>query len=254
MLFVLGGLFLSFTSLMVLGGIAYSKDVQPSLTVSEPNPNTTIKSDKVVIKGAYEPKDRKVWVNGKQIAATGGVFETTYKLKEGENKIDVSAGDWKRAYVNLVVIRELTDAEKAAKISPTLTPTSTPSLESIKATVSQKISALTPTPKPTITTQPTVNTVTVENFPKKLENYMNNTWDEMPGTYYKVYWWDTWEGVDSGHTHLVVEPSFEPTSTQCQRIAQVATIYRVSALGKKEGVVHVAERDNSKDYCSLRTP
>lgn len=250
---------------MVIGGIAYSKDVQPSLTVSEPNTNTIVKSNQVVIKGTYEPKDRKVWVNGMQITATGGVFETTYELKEGENKIDISAGDLKRTHVNLVVNRELTDAEKAAKITPTLTPTSTPTLESIKATVSQKVAALTPTPKPTavttivppeptVTAQPNLNAVTVAEFPQKFENYMNFTWDEMPGTRYKIYWWDTWEGVDSGNTHLVVEPKFDPTDWQCNRIAQVAAIGRFNLLGRKDGVIHVVKFDNSGDYCSLRSP
>lgn len=95
---------------------------------------------------------------------------------------------------------------------------------------------------------------TLDEFPKKLEDYLNNTWDEIPGTTYKVYWWDTWEGVDSGKNDLVVEPSFEPSEKQCQRIAQVATLARVNWIGREEGVVHIVAYDNSKDYCKLRTP
>lgn len=129
------------------------------------------------------------------------------------------------------------------------------------STTSTASSSLT-TPKPTTAANTTQSELsqesqpktTIEDFPKKLEDYLNNTWDELPGTSYKVYWWDTWEGVDSGNTHLVVEPSFEPTKEQCQRIAQVATIDRVKLLGKKEGVVHVVKNGNSGDYCSLRTP
>ncbi|MDP1815199.1 MAG: hypothetical protein Q8K92_12185 [Leadbetterella sp.] len=109
-------------------------------------------------------------------------------------------------------------------------------------------------PKPNEESQPKSYSTTIEDFPKKLEKYLNGTWDEMPGTRYKVYWWDEWEGVDSGNTHLVVEPSFEPTKQQCQRIAQVATISRVYWVGEKEGVIHVTEYDNSGDYCTLRTP
>lgn len=129
--------------------------------------------------------------------------------------------------------------------APTLKPIS-PTKEPSKAPVVQK--QATPTPKPTTTV------ATVEEFPKKLENYLNDNWDEMPETSYKVYWWDTWEGVNSGNTDLVVEPSFEPTKEQCQRIAQVATVSRVNWLGKKEGVIHVVKYDNSEDYCTLRTP
>lgn len=255
------GISLLFTSFIVIGGIAYSKDVEPTLSISEPNTNTSVKSDSVVIKGSYQPTDRKVWINGKQLTVAGGTFETTYKLKEGENTIDVSAGDWKRTTIKLVITRELTDAEKIAKVSPTptLTPTSTtkPPVVSLKATVSQKVSVLTPTAKTTLTETPEplpTPAYTVQTFPAQLEHYLNDVWDEMPGTKYKVYWWDTWEGVDSGHTHLVVEPKFTPTDWQCNRIAQVATIDRHNILGIDEGVVHVVKFDNSGDYCSLRKP
>jgi len=134
----------------------------------------------------------------------------------------------------------------------TFTPTTVPQ--------TQKQTTPIPTPKPTIATaatKPKSNITTIEDFPKKLEDYLNYTWDEMPETRYKVYWWETWEDVSldpSSITHLVVEPNFEPTKQQCQRIAQVATIDRTLLLGKKEGVVHVVEYDNSGDYCSLRTP
>lgn len=259
---------LLFTSLIVYGGIAYSKDIEPKLTISEPNTPLTIKSNSVVIKGSYEPSDRKVWINGNKISAMNGVFETTYALKEGSNNIEVSAGDWKRANVNLVIIRELTDAEKAARITYTVIPTSSPSVESLKASLNQKIALLTPTttalptkavtktsPTSTSTPEPQpTRTVTIQGFPQQLEHYLNDVWDEMPGTSYKVYWWDTWEGVDSGNTHLVVEPNFEPTATQCQRIAQVATVFRTFNAGKADGVVHVVKNDNSGDYCSLRKP
>jgi len=255
--FVFAGLFLLFISLMVISGIAYSKDVVPTLSVSEPLTNMTIKNDQVIIRGTYEPKNRKVWINGKQITATGGVFETTYELNEGENKIDISAGDWKRVYVNLVVNRELSDADKASNLSLSTT---------MQPTVEQKATVRTTTAIPTITVTKTLPTTTetseplptraytIQTFPAQFEHYLNDVWDEMPGTSYKVYWWDTWEGVDSGYTHLVIEPKFTPSDWQCNRIAQVTAFGRNNLLGRKDGVIHVVKFDNSGDYCSLRSP
>jgi len=108
-----------FIVLMTLGIIAYAKDEVPHLSVTEPASTASIKAQQIAIKGTYDPTDRKVWVNGKEIAASNGSFETQYQLKEGENKIEVTAGNWKRARVNLIVTRELTDEELAARVTPT---------------------------------------------------------------------------------------------------------------------------------------
>ncbi len=120
---VVGGLLVM---LIIMGFMAYAKDVEPHLNVTEPAATSTVKVQQVVIKGTYEPSDRKVWVNGKEISASGGNLEYTYELKEGENKLDVSAGNWKRTHVYLTVIRELTEKEKSVRVKPTPTPTNTP--------------------------------------------------------------------------------------------------------------------------------
>lgn len=120
-----GGVGVLFAVLAIWSGISYANDAEPHLTVTEPAKVSTLKASKITIKGTYEPADRKVWINGKEIASSNGTFETKYSLEEGENKIDVSAGNWKRAYVYLTATRELTDAEKEARITPTATPTPT---------------------------------------------------------------------------------------------------------------------------------
>lgn len=130
---IVGGLFALLTIFSV---IAYSKDTQPHLNIVEPSSSALVQGQKVIIKGTYDPVDRKVWINGKDIGASGGKFEYVYQLKEGENKIEVNVGNWKRARVYLTVTRELTEEEKAAKITPTPTLKSTSTPTPIASTVS----------------------------------------------------------------------------------------------------------------------
>jgi len=106
----IGGLF---ALLVVWVTVAYSRDAEPHLMLSEPSESAVVQAREVTLKGSYDPLDRKVWVNGKQVGAENGNFETTYQLEVGENKIEISSGNWKRARVNIVVTRELTEEEKA---------------------------------------------------------------------------------------------------------------------------------------------
>ena len=92
--------------------IAYARDIDPTLTVTEPPSVFSIQDSRVTIKGNYEPTDRSVWVNGTLIPTSGGFFETSVALEIGENKIDVRAGNWKMVHVYLTVTRELTEEEK----------------------------------------------------------------------------------------------------------------------------------------------
>lgn len=129
----------SIAVLMTFGFIAYAKDEQPQLTVAEPQERTTIKAQEIIIKGSYTPSDRKVWLNGKEVSASNGGFETTYSLKEGENKIEVSAGNWKRARTTLYVVRELTDEEIAARATPSPSNASPESAISAAETVNSNL-------------------------------------------------------------------------------------------------------------------
>lgn len=115
---VLGGLLVL---LVGWGAVSYANDAEPHLTVDKPS--SVVKASQVTLKGTYDPTDRKVWINGKQIPASNGRFETVYQLNEGENSIDISAGDWKRTHVTFTVKRELTDDERKARVTP---PTATP--------------------------------------------------------------------------------------------------------------------------------
>lgn len=175
--------------LMTLGIIAYAKDIEPHLTVSEPASATSIKSQQIAIKGTYDPTDRKVWVNGKEVTTSDGSFEMQYQLKEGENKIEVTAGNWKRAHVYLTVTRELTDEEKAARATPTPTPkpTTTAVQEPTKAPTVVKQANPTPTPTPTakpkaITPPPTI-TYDINGFPKNAEQVTVSDIAKTPNAY-----------------------------------------------------------------------
>lgn len=86
--------------------IAYTKDVEPSLSITQPSSlKSSIKAPQITIKGTYQPSDRRVWINGKEISVANGNFQTIYQLKEGVNTIDVEAGDWKRTDIYLTVTR-----------------------------------------------------------------------------------------------------------------------------------------------------
>lgn len=141
---VVGGLFTVITTMSV---IAYSNDIEPRLIVTEPTSEMVVKGQQIAIKGTYEPSDRKVWVNGKEITVSDGSFETMYELKEGENKIDVSTGNWKRAHVYLAVTRELTDEEEASKATPTPSPSVAPSNKPNESVKNQDKQPPSPTPK-----------------------------------------------------------------------------------------------------------
>jgi hypothetical protein len=84
---------------------AYSKDPEPTLEILSPKNNAEVQTDSIEIQGTYEPKDRTVWVNGKKIQAENGNFSSSVTLKKGENKIKIQAGNWKRATLNLTIVR-----------------------------------------------------------------------------------------------------------------------------------------------------
>lgn len=134
--------------------IAYAQDPEPHLTITEPTVVSTTKAPQITIQGEFSPSDRTIEVNGQVITTSHGKFTTVYKLKEGANKIDVTAGQWKWVHVYLTVTRELTDAEKAARITPTATPK--PTTTPIKKTSNTTKTKPTPTnkPKPTPTNKP----------------------------------------------------------------------------------------------------
>lgn len=114
------GVALLLLSLVVIGGfIAYVNDPEPSLVVSEPATSLTTQAKEITIRGTYAPGDRKIWINGDKVNASNGSFESKYQLKDGENKIEVSAGDWKRAKVLITIKRELTELEKQTYVTPT---------------------------------------------------------------------------------------------------------------------------------------
>lgn len=147
---LVSGLFGASTILLLIFGIAiYAKDLDPHLTVSEPSGNSKIQAKQITLKGNYDPPDRVVWVNNKRVPSNNGSFETVYDLQEGENKIDVTAGKWKRAHVYLTVTRELTDEEIAARATPTPTPKSATVSVQEPTKTPTAIKQSTPTPQPT---------------------------------------------------------------------------------------------------------
>jgi hypothetical protein len=123
--------------LLALTAKAYKNDIDPHLSIQEPTENTTTNSDKINIKGSYDPKDRKVWVNGININASNGEFTYTFPLKVGENKIKVEAGNWKRDSRELRVIRTQIINTPSITITPTVTSGNTDLPKQIKEVVKE---------------------------------------------------------------------------------------------------------------------
>ncbi len=93
-----------FILLIILVVIGYARDVQPTLALTTGTKITT-EENKITIEGTYTPSDRKVWINNELIKSSEGKFETTVDLKDGENVIRVSAGDYKRADEEIIVVK-----------------------------------------------------------------------------------------------------------------------------------------------------
>ena len=109
---IIGGLFFA---LFAGTGIAYYRDETPSLQITGPTQGQVIKNSTVVIKGEYQPSDRKVWINDKQINTSNGSFEFTYNLVVGINRLKIEAGNWKKTEQTLTITRELSDEEVAQR-------------------------------------------------------------------------------------------------------------------------------------------
>lgn len=95
-------------------GVAYYRDPTPSFQITEPTDYAIIKGQAVTIKGTYQPNDRTVWINDKEITASDGKFEIQYNLVIGTNAIEIKVGNWKRTSQKIHVTRTYTEEEIAA--------------------------------------------------------------------------------------------------------------------------------------------
>jgi len=72
--------------------VLYKSD-KPKLEIQEPNSNTKTNKEDIKISGATD-KETTIRVNGQPlIVGVEGKFSTTFRLKEGENKIQITAED-----------------------------------------------------------------------------------------------------------------------------------------------------------------
>jgi hypothetical protein len=155
-----------FIGLLVYCINAYAKDPEPSLEIVSPQNNIEVQTDSVEIKGTYKPQDRTVWFNGKKIQAENGSFSSSVTLQKGENIIKIQAGDWKRATVNLTVVRvltpeELTKQEADRKIQEEKAKADAEAKAKKETEAgAKKQNTSTPTPKPTIKATPTQPSIT----------------------------------------------------------------------------------------------
>ncbi|PJE61527.1 hypothetical protein COU87_03980 [Candidatus Roizmanbacteria bacterium CG10_big_fil_rev_8_21_14_0_10_39_12] len=114
------GLFIVLIIFIVVG---YVRDVEPTLALTTPTKITT-DENKITIEGTYTPSDRKIWINNELIKSSDGKFVTSVDLKDGENIIKVSTGDYKRANEEIIVNKKIKQTE--IPVTPIPSNTSTP--------------------------------------------------------------------------------------------------------------------------------
>lgn len=86
----------------------------PVITITEPNNNISVQSDKIIIKGAIDPKNAKLQIEGNQVLTKDGSFEYEARLTEENNAISLVADNsGKKTESLLTVNRILSDDEKA---------------------------------------------------------------------------------------------------------------------------------------------
>jgi len=108
----------------------YIKDVEPTLALTTPTKITT-EENSISIEGKYTPSDRKVWINDKLIESSDGKFVTSVDLKDGENIIKVSAGDFKRTDEKIIVNKNPKPTEISVISIPSNTSTPIPEVTQI---------------------------------------------------------------------------------------------------------------------------
>jgi hypothetical protein len=89
----------------------------PTINIDEPQNNITIQKGAINIVGSITPKDTLLKINNVVVKNIDGTFTHPISLSEGENTIKISAESWFRKEINLVITRELTQAEKDEKIA-----------------------------------------------------------------------------------------------------------------------------------------
>ncbi len=86
----------------------------PVITITEPSNNISVQSDKIIIKGAIDPKNAKLQIEGNQVLTKDGSFEYEARLTEENNAIALIADNSGKKTENLLTVnRILSDDEKA---------------------------------------------------------------------------------------------------------------------------------------------
>jgi len=86
----------------------------PIITITEPSNNISVQSDKIIVKGAIDPKNAKLQIEGNQVLTKDGNFEYEARLTEENNAISLVADNsGKKTESLLTVNRILSDDEKA---------------------------------------------------------------------------------------------------------------------------------------------
>jgi hypothetical protein len=112
--FVFTGIILGII-LMIIGFSIYS-DRTPSLTIQNPQDNTSIQSNNIYIKGKVSPLNSEVIINGVTVETKYGLFNYQFKLNDSttNNTISIVAKNgYKTSNKELIISRIFTDEEKA---------------------------------------------------------------------------------------------------------------------------------------------
>lgn len=102
--------------MVILTSVMFYLHRPPTIHINEPQNNIAVQKSVIEMKGSVIPKNASIKINSNKIKNTDGNFSYSIKLSEGENTTKISAKTWFKKEVNLVIKRELTQAEQDAKI------------------------------------------------------------------------------------------------------------------------------------------
>jgi len=104
----------SFVILAILSGIfLYSSNKTPTISISEPQSDISVKTDKIIIKGKVDPEDAELKIGNNVIKMDKGEFAFDFPLHPYGNNISVTAKNgFGKAEKVLTINREFTEEEK----------------------------------------------------------------------------------------------------------------------------------------------
>lgn len=128
---------------ILLGIISIRSGRAPSLTILEPNNNTTVQSDQIIIKGKVSPSRSKVTINNLSVeVVNGGNFSFNAKLKNENNSIIIEALNNNKKDSKTISIKRIFTQEELEEINKQKEELQKAEISKIKDRIQKEIDSL----------------------------------------------------------------------------------------------------------------